>query len=150
MTHVLHHRLPDELEYYTHRSGRTARAGKKGTSIAMVTKGEMRKINQIERQLKIEFEKTLIPTSEDVQMTRMSNWAQNIVAQEVSSDLPEVIQAAVKEKMADLSVDELIAKLLSAEWSKIDRSNSMDLNASQSRSREEREERRGEKNIREN
>lgn len=52
---VLHHQLPEQLEYYTHRSGRTARAGKKGQSIALITPGEMQKAINIQKSLGITF-----------------------------------------------------------------------------------------------
>jgi len=52
---VLHHQLPEQLEYYTHRSGRTARAGKKGNSIALITPGELSKIHEIQKELGIRF-----------------------------------------------------------------------------------------------
>lgn len=52
---VLHHQLPDHLEYYTHRSGRTARAGKKGQSIALIIPGEMQKVVDIQKALGIKF-----------------------------------------------------------------------------------------------
>ncbi len=52
---VIHHQLPEQLEYYTHRSGRTARAGKTGQSIALIIPGEMQKINEIQNELKITF-----------------------------------------------------------------------------------------------
>jgi ATP-dependent RNA helicase DeaD len=53
----LHYQLPDQLEYYTHRSGRTARAGRAGFSIAFVAPSELNKIADLERDLKISFEK---------------------------------------------------------------------------------------------
>jgi ATP-dependent RNA helicase DeaD len=52
---VIHHQLPEQIEYYTHRSGRTARAGKKGSSIALVLPNELHKINTIEKALSIAF-----------------------------------------------------------------------------------------------
>ncbi len=52
---VLHHQLPDHLDYYTHRSGRTARAGKKGQSIALIVSGEMQKVMEIQKALGIKF-----------------------------------------------------------------------------------------------
>nr|WP_294898443.1 DEAD/DEAH box helicase [uncultured Pedobacter sp.] len=57
LAYVLHYQLPDQLEYYTHRSGRTARAGKQGFSIAFVAPSELGKIADLERDLKISFEK---------------------------------------------------------------------------------------------
>jgi len=52
---IIHHQLPEQLEYYTHRSGRTARAGKTGYSIALVTPWEVQKIHEIQKQLGIKF-----------------------------------------------------------------------------------------------
>ena len=52
---VIHHQLPEQLEYYTHRSGRTARAGKTGQSIALIIPGEKQKISDIQRDLGIKF-----------------------------------------------------------------------------------------------
>lgn len=57
LSYVLHYQLPDQLEYYTHRSGRTARAGRQGFSIAFVAPSELNKIADLERDLKIFFEK---------------------------------------------------------------------------------------------
>lgn len=55
LTFVIHHQLPDQIEYYTHRSGRTARAGKKGVSIALIDSTERRKITRIEEELGLAF-----------------------------------------------------------------------------------------------
>ena len=52
---VIHHQLPEKLEYYTHRSGRTARAGKTGTSLAFILPSELEKIHQIQKELQIKF-----------------------------------------------------------------------------------------------
>lgn len=57
LAYVLHYQLPDQLEYYTHRSGRTARAGRAGFSLAFVAPSELEKIADLERDLKISFEK---------------------------------------------------------------------------------------------
>jgi ATP-dependent RNA helicase DeaD len=52
---VIHHQLPEQLEYYTHRSGRTARAGKSGTSLAFILSNELDKIHEIQKELNIKF-----------------------------------------------------------------------------------------------
>jgi ATP-dependent RNA helicase DeaD len=57
LAYVVHYQLPDQLEYYTHRSGRTARAGKRGISLAFVNAKEVRRIRMIETQLGISFRK---------------------------------------------------------------------------------------------
>jgi ATP-dependent RNA helicase DeaD len=55
VTFVIHHQLPEQLEYYTHRSGRTARAGKKGVSLAIIESSEMHSIHRIETKLRLKF-----------------------------------------------------------------------------------------------
>ena len=57
---VIHHQLPDQLEYFTHRSGRTARAGKKGVSIAFILPNELETIHQLQKKLNIEFRETKV------------------------------------------------------------------------------------------
>jgi len=57
---VIHHQLPEQLEYYTHRSGRTARAGKTGVSLALVLPSEIQRIHEIEKELDIKFNETMI------------------------------------------------------------------------------------------
>ncbi len=60
LSFVLHHQLPEHLEYYTHRSGRTARAGKTGQSIALIIPGEMQKVLEIQKALGIRFKEMTI------------------------------------------------------------------------------------------
>jgi ATP-dependent RNA helicase DeaD len=57
LAYVVHYLLPDQIEYYTHRSGRTARAGKRGISICFVSPDEVRKVKVIERTLNLNFHK---------------------------------------------------------------------------------------------
>ncbi|PHS63980.1 MAG: DEAD/DEAH box helicase [Flavobacterium sp.] len=57
---VMHHQLPENLEYYTHRSGRTARAGKKGISIALILPSELQRVHQIQKALSIKFKETIL------------------------------------------------------------------------------------------
>jgi ATP-dependent RNA helicase DeaD len=60
LSFVIHHQLPEQLEYYTHRSGRTARAGKKGYSIALIIPGELQKIHDIQKALNIQIKEIII------------------------------------------------------------------------------------------
>ena len=55
LAYVVHYQLPDQIEYYTHRSGRTARAGKSGLSLSLVTKDEMKNLHFIEKNLGIDI-----------------------------------------------------------------------------------------------
>ncbi|EDY81444.1 DEAD/DEAH box helicase domain protein [Verrucomicrobiia bacterium DG1235] len=55
LAYVVHHQLPDQIEYYTHRSGRTARAGRKGISMAFITRGDVKRIRELQTELHIKF-----------------------------------------------------------------------------------------------
>src|SRR5210317_1051752 len=66
ITHVINYQLPDEIETYTHRSGRTGRAGKTGVSMVIVSKSEVRKIKSIERIIKKQFERKTIPDGMEI------------------------------------------------------------------------------------
>ena len=66
LTHVINYNLPDDPEIYTHRSGRTGRAGNKGISIVIVHARELRRLKDIEKISGIEFSKELVPTGEDI------------------------------------------------------------------------------------
>ena len=66
LTHVVHMNLPDEIEYYTHRAGRTARAGRKGISLAIVGKRDRGRIQQIEKMLNKRFTKVPVPTGDEI------------------------------------------------------------------------------------
>jgi ATP-dependent RNA helicase DeaD len=57
LAYVIHYQLPEQIEYYTHRSGRTARAGKKGLSLCLLTQGETKRLRDFEMKLGISFEK---------------------------------------------------------------------------------------------
>ena len=73
LSHVMHHKLPDQLEAYTHRSGRTGRAGNKGISLAFINNREGRKIKELEKRLKINFELHNIPTQAEVEEAKGLN-----------------------------------------------------------------------------
>ena len=66
ISHVIHMNMPDEMEFYTHRSGRTARAGKKGISIAMISRKELGRVKQLEKTLKAPFKRMMVPTGSQV------------------------------------------------------------------------------------
>lgn len=132
LTHVFHFSLPDTTEYYTHRSGRTARAGKKGISLAFITRGDTRKLKDIEKSIKATFTKVMIPNLEDVQNQKVTQWTEKIADVKV---LPEVNNADLshcRQILDTMSKDELIDKLLSYQLSKVDRKSTANLNISES------------------
>ncbi len=119
LTHVIHYALPDSREYYTHRSGRTARAGKKGISLAIVNSREAGKLKEYTDRLKIQFEKISVPSVKDVQMNRMRGWFKSIGDTESSIHLSEEMLDAAYEVWEGLDIDTLIEKLVSHELNKL-------------------------------
>ena len=119
LTHVIHYSLPDSREYYTHRSGRTARAGKKGISLALVNSREAGTLKQYTDRLKITFEKIPVPSVKDVQMNRMRGWFKSIADTEPSTHLSEEMLDAAYEVWEGLDIDMLIEKLVSHELNKL-------------------------------
>ncbi len=115
LTHVIHYALPDDNAYYTHRSGRTARAGKKGISIAFINGKERWKLKRLENQLKISFEHVLIPNADEIVSHRVKQWTNKLV----DSDEPgKQIDKHIEEVMNDLeklSKEDLVKRLLAKE-----------------------------------
>lgn len=117
ITHVINYQLPDEVEIYNHRSGRTGRAGKTGTSIVIVTRSEARKIQQIERNLKTKFIEKNIPTGIEiceVQLMHLANKVKNIqVSDEIDQYLPKI-----EELLGEFSKEELIRRMFAVEFNR--------------------------------
>ncbi len=117
ITHVINYQLPDEVETYNHRSGRTGRAGKTGTSIVIVTRSEVRKIQQIERNLKTKFIEKNIPTGIEiceVQLMHLANKVKNIkVSDEIDQYLPKI-----EELLGEFSKEELIRRMFAVEFNR--------------------------------
>lgn len=149
LTHVFHHTLPDDLTQYTHRSGRTARAGRKGTSIALVNGREMARINRLTSQLKISFEKITIPDYSNIAETRITQWSKHI-AQNGKGVIDPKLMNKVKSIFADLSKEELIEKLVLTEFSSMQSSDQGDLNEGVSQGGGRRDSRGGDSRSRDN
>jgi ATP-dependent RNA helicase DeaD len=132
VTHVINYHLPDELESYTHRSGRTARAGKTGVSISILTGRDTSKIKHLERITHTKFQKKLIPTGAEIcekQMYAFINKVNDVQVneKEIAKYLPLVNKA-----LEDLSRDEIIKKFTSLEFNQFIEyyKNATDINAS--------------------
>ncbi len=118
ITHVIHLNIPDEMEFYTHRSGRTARAGKKGVSIAMISKKELGKVKQIEKTLKSPFTKMLIPTGPDVCQKQLLSLMHRVREVKVNDDEIGEFLPQVFEELNDLSKEEIIKRFASIEFNR--------------------------------
>ena len=117
VTHVINYQLPDEIETYNHRSGRTGRAGKLGTSIVIITKSELRKISAIERIIKQKFEEKTIPSGIEICEIQLFHLANKIKDVEVDHEIDSYLPA-IYEVMKDLSKEELIKKMVSVEFNR--------------------------------
>ncbi|WP_294821409.1 DEAD/DEAH box helicase [uncultured Flavobacterium sp.] len=117
VTHVINYQLPDEIETYNHRSGRTGRAGKLGTSIVIITKSELRKISAIERIIKQKFEEKSIPSGIEICEIQLFHLANKIKDVEVDHEIDSYLPA-IYEVMKDLSKEELIKKMVSVEFNR--------------------------------
>lgn len=117
ITHVINYQLPDEIETYTHRSGRTGRAGKSGTSLVIITKSELRKISQIERIIKMKFEEKPIPSGEEICQIQLFHLANRIKDVEIDHEIDKYLPA-IEEVLQDLPKDELIKRMVSVEFNR--------------------------------
>lgn len=117
VTHVVNYQLPDEIETYNHRSGRTGRAGKLGTSIVIVTKSEIRKIHAIEKIIKQKFEEKSIPSGIEICEIQLLHLANKIHDTEVDHEIDNYLPA-IYEVFQDLSKEELIKRMVSVEFNR--------------------------------
>jgi ATP-dependent RNA helicase DeaD len=117
ITHVVNYQLPDEIETYNHRSGRTGRAGKLGTSIVIVTKSELRKISSIERIIKQKFEEKTIPSGIEICEIQLLHLANKIKDTEVDHEIDNYLPA-INNVLEGLTKEELIKKMVSVEFNR--------------------------------
>jgi ATP-dependent RNA helicase DeaD len=110
--------LPDEVEYYTHRSGRTARAGNTGFSIAIITRRDMHKIRQIEKKANVQFVQTLVPTGVEVCEKRVLELVHRLHDVKINEkDIANFLPAVFAE-LEDLSKEDIITRFASLEFNR--------------------------------
>lgn len=114
LTHVIHHTLPDQLETYTHRSGRTGRAGKKGVSLAFINPREGRKIQALERKINVKFSQVEVPDVRSIQKGRLQNWADAIKNAEVDPQSEQLFEN-IKHEFEGLSKEYILKKIISSQ-----------------------------------
>ncbi len=117
ITHVINYQLPDEPEIYTHRSGRTGRAGKTGISMVIVSKSEVRKIKSIERIIKKEFEKKEIPSGMEIVEVQLMSLANKIHNTETTHEIDKYL-GSINELFENTDKEELIKKFFSVEFNR--------------------------------
>lgn len=137
LTHVINYNLPDEVEQYTHRSGRTGRADKSGKSIVIINTKEQSKIRRIEKMINKTFAKAKLPTGNEVCSKQLLALIDQIEAVDVKEEIDQYIPL-ITERWESLSREEIIRKFLSMEFNRfLDYyKNAPDLNVLERASRE--------------
>lgn len=132
VTHVINYSLPDEIESYTHRSGRTGRAGKTGISICIINSKEIGKIRQIERIIGKKFTKAEVPTGFDVCEKQLFGLIHKVHNVEVNEEQIEQYLPRIMNELSDMSKEDLIKRFASLEFNQFLEyyKNAPDLNAS--------------------
>lgn len=116
ITHVINYELPDDIEVYTHRSGRTGRAGKTGISIAIVTPRETSRIRAIERMVQTQFHKLEIPNGKDVVRKQFHHFMDKLLQVDISAGDYEPYLPMLQEKFASVSKEEILQKVAATEF----------------------------------
>jgi ATP-dependent RNA helicase DeaD len=139
ITHVINYELPDDVEVYTHRSGRTGRAGKTGVCMSIVHAREIGKIRQIERMVQVPFHKLEIPAGKDVCRKQFFYFMDKLLQADISHGDYETYVPMLNEKFQNISKEEVLKRVAALEFDRFLKyyENAEDLNA-----RERRDERR--------
>ena len=118
ISHVIHYQLPDEIETYTHRSGRTGRASSLGTSMIILTRGELGKIKKLERIINAKITAQEVPDVNAILTRQLQHFAEKIKATVVSDEIDSYL-AEVNATLSDFSKVDLIKKLMSIEFNRL-------------------------------
>ena len=140
ITHVINYNLPDDNENYTHRSGRTARAGKTGQSLVLITPKEGFKIKSIEKQMRTEFSQGQIPNAEEICEIQLMKLIQNTININVKEKDIEKFMPQILASFETMDKTEIIKKFVSAEFNRFieyyDRAGDLNQRAKQDSGRE--------------
>lgn len=119
LTHVVNYGLPDDTAVYTHRSGRTGRAGKTGVSIAIIHSREKGRLKEIERIIGKKFERKEVPTPEHIIEKQLYNLADRLERVEVNDNEIDRYIPGVAKKLSWLSAEDLLKRILSLEFNRL-------------------------------
>ena len=140
ITHVINFELPDDIEVYTHRSGRTGRAGNTGICMSIVHSREVGRLKQIERIVKVPFHKLEIPSGKDVCRKQFFHFMDKLLQTDISHGNYESYVPMLEEKFADISKEDVLKRMAAMEFDRFLKyyENAEDLNVRE-RMREPRE-----------
>ncbi len=116
ITHVINYELPDDVEVYTHRSGRTGRAGSTGICMSIVHSREIGKLRQIERIVQAPFHKLEIPSGKDVCRKQFFHFMDKLLSADISHGGYETYVSFLEEKFADVSKEEVLKRVAAMEF----------------------------------
>lgn len=116
ITHVINYELPDDIEVYTHRSGRTARAGKNGICISLITSREVFKIRQLEKMVNAEFFRLDIPSGKDVCRKQFFHFMEKLINTDISSGSYETYMPDLIKQFENISKEEVLQRVAALEF----------------------------------
>ena len=119
LTHVINYSIPDDLETYTHRSGRTGRAGKEGISILIANLREKGKLKRIEQIIKKKIEIKKVPGGQEICAVQLKDLISKVLSVEVNEDKINGLLAPVMHQFAEMSSVEILKKFASFEVNRI-------------------------------
>jgi ATP-dependent RNA helicase DeaD len=118
LTHVINFNLPDEAESYTHRSGRTGRAGKEGISLIITTGREENKVRTIERIMNKKFNRALVPSGQEVCESQLVGLLDKVKNVDMNNQAMEAFMPMVEAALGDMPAEEALKRLLLLEFNK--------------------------------
>ncbi|HYM92837.1 MAG TPA: DEAD/DEAH box helicase, partial [Chitinophagaceae bacterium] len=141
ITHVINYELPDDTEVYTHRSGRTGRAGKSGISVSIVTPKEIYRLRQIEKLVNTRVHKMDIPAGKDVCRKQFFHFIDKMLGADISHGEYETYLPALKEKFSHINKEEILQRVAALEFDRFLKyyENATDLNMRDDRRNEKTE-----------
>lgn len=119
LTHVINYGLPDDTAVYTHRSGRTGRAGKTGVSVAIIHSREKGKLREIEKKIGKKFERKEVPTPQHIIEKQLYNLADRIEKVKVDEEEIAKYLPGVSRKLEWLSGEDLLKRVVSLEFQRL-------------------------------
>ncbi len=118
LTHVINYGLPDDIESYTHRSGRTGRAGKKGTSISIIHSRERFKVRQIEKQIGKQFVDGTLPSAEEICKKQLYKVMDDIMKTDVDDDQIAPYMDEINRQFEYVDKEDIIKKMVTITFGK--------------------------------